>query len=383
VAERAGARPAVAFVDLQAQRRRLGGRIERALAAVIEHGQFILGPEVSELERRLAGCCGVPQVVTCSSGTDALLMSLLAWGVGRGDAVYVPSLTFAATAEAVALVGATPVFVDVDPGTYTLDPDSLLAAARATAGLRPAAVIPVDLYGQPADYPAVEKVAREFGLRVAADAAQSFGATLDGRRVGALADVTATSFFPAKPLGCYGDGGAVFTNDDELAGSLRSLRVHGQGVDKYDNVAVGLNARLDTLQAAVLLEKLAIFDDELEARRRVAERYRAGLTGIVDVPCLREGATSAWAHYTVLVGDRSRVAARLHAAGIPTAVYYPRPLHAQAAYATCPRPPGGLPVAERLAGQVLSLPMHPYLDVATQDRIIAAVRASILDRDEE
>jgi dTDP-4-amino-4,6-dideoxygalactose transaminase len=370
---------AIPFIDLQAQRRRIATDVERAIGRVLEHGQYILGPEVAELERALADYCGVRHALSCGSGTDALLLLLLAQGVGPGDAVFCPSFTFAASAEVIALIGATPVFVDVAPDDFNLAPASFEAALAATAasGLRPCGVMPVDLFGQPARYPEIERIARRHGLWVLADAAQSFGARLDNRRVGGLGDFAATSFFPAKPLGCYGDGGAVFVNDDALLEVLRSLRVHGQGRDKYENVRVGINGRMDTMQAAVLLQKLKIFDDELAARDCVAARYTAALEGVVAVPRLRAGVTSIWASYTIEVDDRDGVVERLKALGIPAMVYYPRPLHRQGPYARFPVAPGGLPVTEALAARVLSLPMHAYLDEATQDRIIEGLRASL------
>lgn len=367
----------IRFLDLAAQRRRLGPALDTALARVIAHGQFIMGPEVAELEGRLAAFAGAAHCVSCASGTDALLLPLMAWGIGRGDAVLVPSFTFAATAEVVCLLGATPVFVDVEEDGFNMAASSLergIGAARA-AGLVPRAVVPVDLYGRPADYPAIAAIAAREGLHLLADAAQSFGASLDNRRVGALAPVTATSFFPAKPLGCYGDGGAVFTDDGDLAALLRSLRVHGQGAHKYDTVRVGLNSRLDTLQAAVLLEKLAIFPDELGARRRIAARYTEALAGAVVVPRMPAGIASAWACYTIRVGDRGVFAAKLGAAGIPTSVYYPVPLHRQPAFNHFPRA-GELPVSERLAEEVLSLPIHPDLDDDAVDAVIAEVLAA-------
>ena len=287
----------IRMLDLGAQRRRLGGRIDAALSRVVDHGAFIMGPEVAALESRLAFYCGAAHAIACSSGTDALVLSLLAVGVGPGDAVLVPSFTFAASAEAVRLVGAVPVIVDVRDDTFCLDPPSAAAALDALhdSALTPRAVMAVDLFGQPADYGSLEGLCAEHGLVLLADAAQSFGATWQGRRVGSIAHITTTSFFPAKPLGCYGDGGAVFTDDEATAGVLRSLRVHGQGADKYENLRVGLNGRMDTLQAAVLLEKLSIFDDELAARRQIAERYRSELADVVEIPVVADGATSAWA----------------------------------------------------------------------------------------
>jgi len=369
----------IPFIDLQAQRRRIAAEVERAIARVLAHGQFIMGPEIAELERRLAEYCGVRHALACGSGTDALLLLLMAQGCGPGDAVFCPSFTFAASAEVVALVGATPVFVDVAPDDFNIAPASLEAAIAAIAdsGLTPRGVMPVDLFGQAARYPEIERIARRHGLWVLADAAQSFGARLDNRRVGALGDFAATSFFPAKPLGCYGDGGAIFLNDDGLLGVLRSLRVHGQGRDKYENVRIGINGRMDTIQAAVLLEKLKVFDDELVARARIAARYTAALEGLVGVPRPRAGVTSTWASYTIEVEDRDGVVERLKALGIPAMIYYPRPLHRQAPHARCPIVPGGLPVTEALAARVMSLPMHGYLDEATQDRIIEGLRASL------
>jgi dTDP-4-amino-4,6-dideoxygalactose transaminase len=370
----------IPFVDLQSQRRRIASGVDRAIARVLEHGQFILGPEVVELETALAAYAGVKHVLSCASGTDALLLLLMAKEIGPGDAVLVPSFTFTASAEVIALLGATPVFVDVSADDFNMDPASLEAAIASVAGsgLTLRGVMPVDLFGQAARYPEIERIAKRHGLWVLADAAQSLGARLDNVRVGALGDFATTSFFPAKPLGCYGDGGAVFCNDEELIAVLRSLRVHGQSpADKYENVRIGITGRLDTIQAAVLLQKLTIFDDELAVRDRVAQRYAAGLGDVVAVPRLRAGATSCWACYTILVDDRDGVAARLKERGVPSAIYYPRPLHTQPPYLKFPAAPGGLPVTEHLAARVLSLPIHAYLDPATQDRIIEAVRASV------
>lgn len=369
----------IEFIDLGAQRRRIGARMDEAILRVVDHGKYIMGPEVAELERKLAAFCGAKHCIGVASGTDALLLALLAKGVTRGDAVLVPSFTFAATAEVVALLGATPVFVDVREDSFNLDPASLEAAiaSAAAAGLVPKAVVPVDLFGQPADYDAIEPIARRHGLWMLADAAQSFGARYRDRNVGQIGDVVTTSFFPAKPLGCYGDGGAVFTDDDALAAAILSLRVHGQGNDKYDNVRIGLNGRLDTMQAAVLLEKLAVFADEIVARQRVAERYNERLGNRVRVPRLIPGVSSVWAQYTIVTDRRDRVVAACKAAAVPTAIYYPLALSQQTAYRHYPKPPAGVPVSERLAQQVLSLPMHPYLDAPTQDRIIAAVEAGL------
>jgi UDP-2-acetamido-2-deoxy-ribo-hexuluronate aminotransferase len=371
----------IPFIDVAAQRRRLGRSVDEAIARVLGHCQFILGPEVRALEAALAAFCGARHVVSCASGTDALVMVLMAAGVGPGDAVICPSFTFTATAEVVALVGATPVFADVEEASFNLDPESLRAAcatARAL-GLRPKAVIPVDLFGQPADYDRIMPIAEAESLFVLDDAAQAFGATYKNRRVGALAPATATSFFPAKPLGCYGDGGAVLTDDEELAGVLRSLRVHGEGSGKYDCVRIGLNGRLDTIQAAVLIEKLRIFPEEIVARERIARRYSAALADVTDVPKLARGSTSVWAQYTIRLADgrRDELAAALKPQGIPTAIHYPVPLHRQEPYRRFPVAEGGAPVSERLAEEVISLPMHAYLDEATQDRIIEAVRHAL------
>jgi dTDP-4-amino-4,6-dideoxygalactose transaminase len=373
---------AIPFIDLAAQRRRLGKNIDEAIARVLGHCQFINGPEVTQLEAALAAFSGARHVVTCASGTDALLMVLMAKGVGRGDAVLCPSFTFSATGEAVALTGATPVFVDVDEATFNMDATSLkrgIATARK-AGLKPVGVIPVDLFGQSADHDAVASVAEAEGLFVLDDAAQGFGASYRGRKLGTFGLATATSFFPAKPLGCFGDGGAIFTDDAGLAETLRSIRVHGQGADKYDNVRLGLTGRLDTMQAAILIEKLKIFEDEIAARNRVADRYARGLGNIVTVPRLASGCTSVWAQYTIRLPkdtDRDGFAAALKAQGIPTAIYYPKSMHQQTAYREFPVAEGGLPVSERLSNDVISLPMHAYLDEATQDRIIAAVRGAV------
>jgi dTDP-4-amino-4,6-dideoxygalactose transaminase len=369
----------VPFIDLAAQRRRLGKSVDEAVSRVLTHCQFINGPEVAQLEAELAAFCGAKHVVTCASGTDALLMVLMAKGVGRGDAVLCPSFTFCATGEAVALTGATPVFVDVDETTFNMDVASLKRgiATAIKLGLKPKAVIPVDLFGQPADHDAIGAIAEAEGLFVLDDAAQGFGASYKGRRLGTSALATATSFFPAKPLGCFGDGGAIFTDDAELAATLRSIRVHGQGSDKYDNVRLGLTGRLDTMQAAILIEKLKIFDDEIDARDRVAARYAQGLGNVVTVPRLASGCTSVWAQYTIRLPegvDRDDFAAKLKAQGIPTAIYYPKSMHQQTAYRDFPVAEGGLPVCESLSGDVISLPMHAYLDEPTQQRIISAVR---------
>jgi dTDP-4-amino-4,6-dideoxygalactose transaminase len=371
----------IPFIDLVAQRRALGLRIDAAVARVMEHCQFILGPEVQSLETELAVFCGARHAVTCASGTDALALVLMAEGIGPGDAVICPSFTFCAPAEMVALLGATPVFADVEEATFNIAPASAAAAVESARrmGLRPRAIIAVDLFGLPADHDAIAALAAAETLFVLDDAAQAFGATYKGRRLGSIAAATATSFFPAKPLGCYGDGGAVFTDDDELADILKSLRMHGHGTDRYDHVRVGINGRLDTVQAAVLIEKLKIFSDEIVARDRVARRYTEGVADVATVPRVPAGLASVWAQYTIRLapGRRDAFAAALKADGIPTAVHYPKPLHRQTAYRRFPCAADGLPVSERLAEDVISLPMHSYLDEPTQTRIIEAVRRAV------
>ncbi len=369
----------IQFIDLQAQRRRLGAPLEAAIAAAVEGGQWILGPQVSQLERDLAAWAGVKHAIACANGTDALLLILRAWDIGPGDAVFVPAFTFAASGEVVVLAGATPVFVDVLPDTFNMDPASLEAAialVKRDGRLTPKAVMPVDLFGQPADYSALAPIANREGLKLLCDTAQGFGGLWHGERAGAIGDAAATSFFPAKPLGCYGDGGACFTNDDKLKDLLLSIRMHGQGSDRYEHVRIGLNSRLDTIQAAILIEKLKIFEDEIEKRNVIARRYSEAFKGSnrIVAPHVVEGAVSTWAQYTLQVENRAKFQADLKAAGVPTAVYYPIPLSKQKAYAHYLAAP--TPVSQALSGKVVSLPMHPYLDVATQDRIIAAVLES-------
>lgn len=372
----------VPFIDIGAQRRRLGSKIDEAVTRVLTHCQFVNGPEVTQLEADLAAYTGATHVISCANGTDALVMVLMAKEVGPGDAVFCPSFTFCATASPAARTGATPVFVDVDAATFNMTAASLrqgIATAKRL-GLTPKAVVPVDLFGQSADHEAIADVAAAEGLIVIDDAAQSLGATYRGRRLGTFGHATTTSFFPAKPLGCYGDGGAIFTNDAELADTLRSIRVHGQGSDKYDNVRLGLTGRLDTIQAAILIEKLKIFDDEIAARNATAERYKRGLGNVVTVPGIASGNSSVWAQYTIRLPkgcDRDAFAAALKAQGVPTAIYYARSLHQQAAYRGFPVADGGLPVCEALSADVISLPMHAYLDTEAQDRVIAAVHEAV------
>lgn len=371
----------IPFIDVGAQRRCLGQAVDEAIRRVLDHGIYVMGPEVAQLEDDLSAFCGAKHAISCSSGTDALALVLMAKKVKTGDAVFCPSFTFAATAEAIAGLGATPVFVDVREDTFNVDVRSLRSsiAMAKDRGLNPVGIVTVDLFGQPADYDGIEATAAREGLWLVSDAAQSFGASYKGRQVGTIGLATATSFYPAKPLGCYGDGGAVFTNDPELADIIRSLRIHGQGTDKYDNVRIGMNGRLDTLQAAVLIEKLKIFPDEIAARDRIAKRYNEQLGDIATVPNILAGTTSVWAQYTLrLPGcDRGAFQAFLAAAGVPTAVHYSTPMHRQTAYRHFPTAPDGLPVSDRLAAEVVSLPMHPYLTEEVQDRITAAVRSAL------
>lgn len=368
------------FIDLASQQARIKKRIDSRIQTVLAHGAYIMGPEVQELEQKLADFCGAKHVLGCANGTDALQLALMALDVGVGDAVFVPSFTFAATAEIVPFVGATPVFVDVDSKTYNLDVNSLERAIRKAnaLGLRPAAVIPVDLFGLAADYLPIQKLADAHDLKIIADSAQGFGANYHGKCTGTLGDVTTTSFFPAKPLGCYGDGGALMTDDDNLAERLSSLRIHGKGRGKYDNSRIGMNSRLDTIQAAVLLEKLMIYPDEIVARQKAAQYYTEHLEDRFVTPYTPMNQNSIWAQYTLLADDndrRSNHMARLKEAGIPTGIYYPLPLHQQAAYKNFPCDPEGLPVSEMLSQRAFSLPMHAYLTSDDQEKIIAALLA--------
>jgi dTDP-4-amino-4,6-dideoxygalactose transaminase len=369
----------IPFIDMQAQRRRMGDSLMRAIAEAVEGGQWILGPQVAALEERLASFVNVKHAVACANGTDALLLVLKAWDIGPGDAVFVPAFTFAATAEVVALAGASPVFVDVEDDTFNISLLSLqnaLAMVRKDGALRPRAVIPVDLYGQPADYNRLEPFVERENLLMLCDVAQAYGASYRGRFAGSIGHAATTSFYPAKPLGCYGDGGACFTNDSALADALRSLRMHGQGADRYEHPRIGLNSRLDTIQAAILLEKLKIFPDEVIARDRIAARYNQGLkSNRIQTPVVIDGAKSVWAQYTIQVDNRAKLQADLKDQGIPTAVHYPIALSKQGAYADFPSVP--TPNSEKLAQRVVSLPMHPYLDEKTQDRIIEAVLKSV------
>jgi dTDP-4-amino-4,6-dideoxygalactose transaminase len=368
----------IPFIDLQAQRARIADRIDAAIARVLKHGQFIFGPEVKILEGQLAEFAGAKHCIANANGTDALVLPLWAWGVGRGDAVFCPSFTFAATAEIVPWVQATPVFVDVLPDTYNIDPASLeaaIAGVKREGKLEPKVVIAVDLFGQPADYPAISAICKREGLKLIADSAQGYGCTLGGKHPMHWADAATTSFFPAKPLGCYGDGGATLSNDDAETTLMRSIAFHGaSGDDKYNCARIGMNSRLDTIQAAILIEKLAIFADEIRARNEVADRYAQMLEGLVQTPRVIAGGVSTWAQYVIEADDRDGLAAHLREAGVPTAQYYPKPLHKQTAYAEFPLGAGGMKVTETICHRVLALPMHPYLDGQTQTRIANAIR---------
>ena len=380
----------IPFIDLATQQKRIKPQIDAAIAKVLAHGAYVMGPEVRQFEADLAAFAGAKHAVSCANGTEALALPLMAWEIGAGDAVFCPSFTFAATGEIIPWLGASPVFVDILPDTYNIDPvrlEAAIKAIKAEGKLTPKAIIAVDLFGQPADYPAISAIAKKYDLKLIADSAQGFGCTLNGKHPAAWADVVTTSFFPAKPLGCYGDGGAVLTDDDWLAERIDSLRVHGKATasdiagktfehdPKYLNVRVGLNSRLDTIQAAILIEKLKIFADELKARDAIARRYAAGLKGsVTTTPMVIEGGFSTWAQYTIEHPNRDGLAAHLKTQGVPSAAYYPMPMHTQEVYGVYPRP-GGLPVSEAKAATVLALPMHPYLDVEMQGKIIDAVRS--------
>ncbi|MDD3313855.1 DegT/DnrJ/EryC1/StrS family aminotransferase [Pseudodesulfovibrio sp.] len=373
----------IPFIDLKSQYRRIEDAVKRGIDGVLEHGAYVMGPEITELENRLSNYCGVRHGIGCASGTDALIMALMALEVGPGDAVFTTPFTFMATAESVALLGATPIFVDVDPVTFNIDPDDLRRRIDAVHDTRPdltpKGVIAVDLFGQPADYDRIEPLAHNNGLFLIVDAAQSFGATCKGKSVCSLGDMACTSFFPAKPLGCYGDGGMVFTHNDELRKLLVSIRVHGMGDDRYDNVRLGINGRLDSIQAAVLLAKFEIFAEEVGKRQEVADRYAALLADVegVTAPTVREGNTSVWAQYSILARDaahRAELMDRLKAASIPSAIYYPKPLHLQQAFAHLGYGKGDFPVCEGVGERIFSLPMHPYLAAEAQETIVQALR---------
>lgn len=392
----------IKFIDLAAQQKIIYSDIERRIRTVLSHGKYIMGPEVSELEQKLAEYSDVKHVISSSSGTDALLMSLMAFDVGPGDAVFTTPFTFIATSEVISLLGATPVFVDIDPQTFNIDPSKLQVAIQAVQEndpktyplpsfsgeqsgsanlqLSPKGIIPVDIFGLPANYEQINAIAKKHKLFVLEDAAQSFGATYHGRKVGTLTDVATISFFPAKPLGCYGDGGAILTDDDHLAATIRSIRLHGKGEEKYDNVCIGVNGRLDTLQAAILLEKLRIFPKEVKERNRVADRYSQGLKDHLEIPFVPESVTSVWAQYSVLSDHKEMLQTMLKENGIPTAVYYPKPLHLQTAFSSLGYKEGDFPVSEKVSQTIFSLPMHPYLKDDQIDRIVQVIKQALDER---
>lgn len=361
------------FIDLAAQYSHLKEKIDRRIQAVLDHGQYIMGPEVAELEEKLADYVGVKHAITCANGTDALTLALMALDIGEGDAVFVPTFTFFASAESVAFAKATPVFVDSDPDTFNICPRDLekrIEAVQAEGKLNLKAIMAVDLFGLPANYPELQKIADKYGLKIIEDAAQGFGGEINGKRAGSFGDIATTSFFPAKPLGCYGDGGAVFTNSDEYADLIRSYRVHGKGSDKYDNVRIGVNSRLDTVQAAVILEKLAEFPAELESRNRIANEYSRGLSSSCLTPKVPDGYTSSWAQYTLVSENRVESMNRCKTEGVPAVIYYGTCMHQQTAFADLGYTDSDFPVASRLAKQVFSLPMHPYLEESDQQKIV-------------
>ncbi len=369
------------FIDLMAQQARIKDKIDARIQDVLSHGKYILGPEVKELENALAEYVGVKHAVGVSSGTDALLMPLMAYGIQPGDAVFCPTFTFIATAEVVQLLGATPVFVDIDADSFNMDVSKLeeaIVKVKEEGKLTPKAIIPVDLFGQPADYEEIMAVANKYDLIVLEDAAQGFGGEIRGKMACSFAHVAGTSFFPAKPLGTYGDGGMVFTDDTEIYEKLLSIRVHGKNKDdKYDNIRVGVNGRLDTLMAAILLPKFEIFPEEIQLRQVVAERYNEGLGDVLKTPFVAEYKLSAWAQYTLVHPERDQLIEGIKADGIPVAVYYPKPLHLQSAFAHLGYQEGDFPVSEAMAKQVFSLPMHPYLTKEDQDKVIEVVRKNI------
>jgi UDP-2-acetamido-2-deoxy-ribo-hexuluronate aminotransferase len=370
------------FIDLASQQKRIKGKIDNRIQSVLQHGKYIMGPEVLELEKRLAGYVGTKHAISCASGTDGLLLALMAKGVGRGDAIITSTFTFIATAEVISLLGATPIFVDIDRETYNIDPKEIERAVKDAQKkeLKVKGIIPVDLFGLPADYSAILPIAEAHNLFILSDAAQSFGAEYKEQKAASLSEVTCTSFFPAKPLGCYGDGGMCFTNDDELHEIMYSIRVHGKGSHKYDNKRIGINGRLDTLQAAILLEKFEIFPEEFELRQKVAETYSGLLSSNnrqdLTIPSVPSECRSAWAQYSVMAKNeqhRSNLQAKLKEEGIPTAIYYPKPLHLQTAFKDLKYGEGSFPVSEKISKRIFSLPMHPYLKEEDQKTVVEAI----------
>jgi len=364
------------FIDLKSQQSRVRFEIDEKIREVLKHGRYVMGPEIKELEKKLADYVNVKYTVGVASGTDALLMALMAYDIGPGDAVFTTPFTFIATAEVIQLLGATPVFVDIDSDTFNINPDLLekvIAETKSDGKLKLKGIIPVDLFGQPADYNQIDKIAKKYDLFVLEDAAQSFGALYKGERTCSLTEIATTSFFPAKPFGCYGDGGMVFCKTEELYEKLLSLRVHGAGKNKYDNVRIGINGRIDTIQAAILLVKFSIFEDELNLRQKIAARYSKGLMNSVKIPRIKEYNISSWAQYSVCHEKRDQIVDMLKKDGIPTAIYYPIPLHLQTAFSHLGYKKGNFPVSESAADQIFSLPMHPYLTLSEQERIIECV----------
>ncbi|NQT64070.1 MAG: DegT/DnrJ/EryC1/StrS family aminotransferase [Candidatus Marinimicrobia bacterium] len=367
------------FIDLAKQQSLIKANLDKRIQDVLAHGKYIMGPEIKEMEAQLAEYVGVKHCVSCSSGTDALLMPLMAWDVGPGDAVFTTPFTFIATAEVIQLLGATPIFVDIDPKTYNISPELLDVAINQVfekGELNPKVIIPVDLFGLPADYAAIELISKKYDIKILEDAAQGFGGQIDDRKAGSFGDAASTSFFPAKPLGCYGDGGAIFTDDDELYEKLVSVRVHGKGGDKYDNIRIGLNGRMDTLQAAIVLEKFTLFPNEVKLRNEVAAKYNELLSDRVVIPEVENGYTSVWAQYSILAkdaDDRANLQSKLKEAGIPSAVYYPKPLHQQTAFNHLDYQDGDFPVSEEMSQRIFSLPMHPYLEVSDIETICGVI----------
>jgi len=367
----------IPFIDLKTQYAHLKQEIDAGIQGVLDHGAYIMGPEIAEFESKLSEFCGARHSISCSNGTDALLLGLMAYGIGPGDAVFTTPFTFFATAEVISMLGATPVFVDIDERTFNIDPiklDEEIRRIKLEGELNSKGVIPVNLFGLAPDFDAIDAVAKKNGLFVLEDTAQGFGGEYKGRISGSLGDISTTSFFPAKPLGCYGDGGAVFTDDDELAAKMRSLRVHGQGADKYDNVRIGLNARMDTLQAAVLIPKLSVFPEEIELRQQVAERYTSALNGLVETPYIPEGYKSVWAQYSVLSDQRADIQAALQENGIPSVIYYRIPCHLSDAFADLGYKEGDMPISESVSKRIFSLPMHPYVEAGFAGHVADIVR---------
>ncbi len=368
------------FIDLKSQQARIREKIELNINKVLDHGRYIMGPEIKELEEKLADYCGVKHGIGVASGTDAILMPLMAYGVGPGDAVFTTPFTFIATAEVIQLLGATPVFADIDPKTFNIDPEKLeeaIVKVKAEGKLNPKGILPVDLFGQPAEYDRINSIAKKHGLFVVEDAAQSFGSTYSGKKACSLTDVASTSFFPAKPLGAYGDGGMIFTDSDDLYDKLLSIRVHGSGSDKYNNIRIGINGRIDTIQAAILLAKFEIFDEEIKLRQMVARRYGEALEDVVKTPYVEEYNVSAWAQYAMLHPKRDEIIGKLKEAGIPVAIYYPIPLHLQEAFSQLNYTKGDFPVSEKCGDEIFSIPFHPYLTIEDQEKIVKAIKEAI------